>query len=64
MDPKTMLNRLAAELVDGRSLDPLGGAPWSDVAGELDHLYARGFTLADLAVAVRLDLAPEFPEGS
>ncbi len=59
MDHQTTLRHLAADLVEGRSLCPLGGAPWDMVAGELDHLHARGFTLADLAAAVRADLTSD-----
>jgi len=56
MNDKRLLARLAADLVDGRTLHPLGGAPWDVVAEELDRLHAYGFTLTDLAAAVRTDL--------
>ncbi len=59
MDDAAAFDRLAADLVDGRSLHSLGGAPWDMVAGELDHLHVRGFTLADLAAAVRADLTSD-----
>jgi len=58
MDDRAMLKRLAAELVDARSLQPLGGAPWEMLAGELEYLFAQGQTLVDLAGAVRADLKP------
>lgn len=61
MDAPVMLKRLAADLVEGRSLHPLGGAPWGDLAGELECLHAQGRTLVDLAAAVRADLADAFP---
>jgi len=62
MDDFAMLKRLAADLVEGRSLHPLGGASWDDLAGELEHLHAQGRTLADLAAAVRADLTDAFPD--
>jgi hypothetical protein len=54
-----LLGRLAACLVDGRSLQHDGGAPWNLLAGELDSLHERGYDLADLAKAVRADLLPD-----
>ena len=62
MDDPATFKRLAADLVEGRSLHPLGGAPWSDLAGELERLHAQGRTLADLAEAVRDDLTDAFPK--
>jgi len=49
-----VLERLAADLVDGRSL--YEGAPWGGIAGDLDALHHEGRTLADLAEGVRRDL--------
>ncbi|MTJ81124.1 MAG: hypothetical protein F8N37_08905 [Telmatospirillum sp.] len=62
MDSPAMLKRLAADLVEGRSLRPSDGAPWDDLAGELERLDAQGCTLAELAAAVRADLTDAFPE--
>jgi len=59
MNDKRLLARLAADLVDRRTLHPLGGAPWDIVAGELDCLHAHGLTLTNLAAAVRTDLTED-----
>ena len=65
MDDRARLKRLAAELVDGRSAQPLGGAPWEMLAGELEHLHVLGRTLAEfLTLSARTaDAADTFCRG-
>jgi len=63
MDPAcVLLERLAADLVDARSIRD--GAPWCLIASELDALHRLGCDLANLAAAVRHDLGGGEPVDS
>ena len=42
MESLVPLRRLAADLVEGRSMDSLDGAPWGVLGSELDRLHADG----------------------